>query len=169
AAFTGLGQSVAVGDFDGDGRLDVVAGNWGTNSRWRAAPEQPWTLFFGDLAGRNSVDILDTEFDPERAQLAPRLLRDNLAAAVPWMAERFPTHAAWSRAPAPEVWRGHEDKMSKLTATTLASTLFLNRGDHFEARPLPAEAQFAPAFGLAVADFDGDGHEDLFLAQNFFA
>src|SRR6185503_20336074 len=24
-------------------------------------------------------------------------------------------------------------------------------------------------FGLTVNDFDGDGHEDLFLAQNFFA
>jgi hypothetical protein len=27
----------------------------------------------------------------------------------------------------------------------------------------------APVFGLSVADFDGDGNEDLFLAQNFFA
>lgn len=46
--------------------------------------------------------------------------------------------------------------------------LFLNRADHFEARPLPVEAQFAPAFGIAVADFDGNGTEDVFLAQNFF-
>ena len=35
--------------------------------------------------------------------------------------------------------------------------------------PLPAEAQWAPAFGVNVADLDGDGHEDLFLSQNFFA
>jgi len=34
--------------------------------------------------------------------------------------------------------------------------------------PLPPEAQFAPAFYVGVADFDGDGHEDVFLAQNFF-
>lgn len=46
--------------------------------------------------------------------------------------------------------------------------LFLNRTDHFETRPLPVEAQFAPAFGIAVADFDGNGTEDVFLAQNFF-
>jgi len=36
-------------------------------------------------------------------------------------------------------------------------------------RPLPREAQFAPAFGIAVGDFDNDGNEDVFLAQNFFA
>jgi hypothetical protein len=45
----------------------------------------------------------------------------------------------------------------------------MNRGDHFEARPLPDIAQFAPAFGIVAADFDGDAHEDIFLSQNFFA
>jgi hypothetical protein len=35
--------------------------------------------------------------------------------------------------------------------------------------PLPREAQLAPGFGVSIADFDGDGREDLFLSQNFFA
>jgi hypothetical protein len=47
--------------------------------------------------------------------------------------------------------------------------VFLNRGDHFEVRPLPLEAQFSPAFAVCVADLDGDGAEDVFLSQNFFA
>ena len=47
--------------------------------------------------------------------------------------------------------------------------VFLNRGDHFEAHALPAEAELAPAFYAGVADFDGDGKEDVFLSQNFFA
>jgi len=34
--------------------------------------------------------------------------------------------------------------------------------------PLPSEAQITPVFGLGIGDFDGDGIEDLFLAQNFF-
>jgi hypothetical protein len=59
--------------------------------------------------------------------------------------------------------------MGVLQANTLASMAFLNRGDHFEAVLLPREAQFAPAFGICVADMDGDGNEDVFVSQNFFA
>jgi hypothetical protein len=47
--------------------------------------------------------------------------------------------------------------------------VFLNRTNYFEPHALPREAQFAPAFSVNVADFDGDGHEDVFLSQNFFA
>jgi hypothetical protein len=47
--------------------------------------------------------------------------------------------------------------------------VFLNRSNHFEPQLMPQEAQFAPAFSVNVADFDGDGHEDVFLSQNFFA
>jgi hypothetical protein len=166
---TGLWQGVTTGDFDGDGQLDIVAANWGLNSCWRASMERPLTLFFGDLGGRNTTDILETEFDPQRGQLVPVHLRDTMAAAVPWMAERFPTHTAWSRATAAEVMGKRRNKMHELTATTLATTVFLNRKGRFEAVPLPLEAQFAPTFGVCVADFDGDGHEDIFLAQNFFA
>ena len=34
---------------------------------------------------------------------------------------------------------------------------------------LPSPAQWSPAFAPCVADFNGDGQEDLFLSQNFFA
>jgi hypothetical protein len=47
--------------------------------------------------------------------------------------------------------------------------VFLSRSNRFSAHPLPLEAQFSTAFGVCVGDADGDGQEDLFLSQNFFA
>ncbi len=65
---------------------------------------------------------------------------------------------------------GEQLKAAKaLQVNWLDSTLFLNRGDRFEAHPLPYEAQLAPAFGVCVGDIDGDGNQDAFLSQNFFA
>ena len=51
----------------------------------------------------------------------------------------------------------------------LGSMLLLNRGNTFEVRLLPPEAQWSPVMGIAVGDLDGDGKEDLFLSQNYFA
>lgn len=46
--------------------------------------------------------------------------------------------------------------------------VFLNRGSRFEPVALPAEAQRAPVFSVAVGDLDGDGRQDLLCSQNFF-
>ena len=60
-------------------------------------------------------------------------------------------------------------KARAVEVNTLETMVFLNRGDHFEGRALPMEAQLSPAFGVCVGDYDGDGKEDVFLSQNFFA
>ena len=60
-------------------------------------------------------------------------------------------------------------KAPVLEAKTFASMIFSPAGNKFIAKPLPTEAQLAPAFAVCVGDLDGDGNEDLFLSQNFFA
>jgi hypothetical protein len=167
--WTGLWQSVSTGDFDGDGRLDIVAGNWGLNSEWQAEAEHPLTWFYGDFAGSASTEILEAEYDRSRGQFVPRHQRDTLTAAIPWLSERFPNHAAWSRATAADVIGERRDNIKKTTASTLRISVFIQRQGRFEESALPIEAQFAPTFGVVVADFDGDGWEDILLAQNFFA
>jgi enediyne biosynthesis protein E4 len=167
AAFTGLWTGVTTGDFDEDGVLDIVAGNWGLNSCNSASAQKPLVLFYGDFTGLGRLDIIETEFDGEK--LAPRLQRDALGAALPFVFENFPSHTAFSRCAVTELLGERMNNARRLSVTTLATTLFLNRRGRFEARALPDEAQFAPAFSAQVADVDGDGHEDIILSQNFFA
>ncbi len=114
------------------------------------------------------MQTLIASFDPWLLKVTPWREKKAVFAAIPSVAERIPNFHAYGRASVQEILGDQFAAAHELRAATFDSMVFLNRGGYFEARPLPIEAQFAPAFGISVADFDGDGHEDLFLAQNFF-
>ena len=165
----GWWSGIATGDFDGDGRLDIVAGNWGENSPWRASATQPIRLYYSDFASRGLVDLIETEYDERRQALVPFHRLDYLSAGLPPLLEHYTSSRDFSQTTIAELLHRLGGNAVELSASVLTSMVFLNRGDHFEIRPLPREAQWAPVFGVVVADYDGDGADDIFLSQNFFA
>ena len=166
---TGWWNGVATGDFNEDGRPDLVATNWGLNSKYNLHQGQPLRLYYGDLDNNGVVDIFEAYYDATLDKIVPERDLNSLAQTLPFLRVKVRTHKRFSTSGLRELLGKQFEEARELQARTLATMVFINRGDRFEARPLPREAQFAPAFYVGVADFDGDGHEDLFLSQNFFA
>lgn len=166
---TGLWKGIATADVDADGRLDIIAANWGLNSPWRATPDHPFTAYYGEIVQPGRIEFIETEWDPVASAYTPIRPLERLSAALPFVFEEFNSFKQFAEAPIAKVLGERMPLAKQVSAKTLASTVFLNRGGKFEAVALPAEAQLAPAFSVSAADFDGDGNIDLFLSQNLIA
>jgi enediyne biosynthesis protein E4 len=162
-------NGVATGDMDGDGRLDIVATSWGRNTDYHPSQARPLFLYVGLLTERGRPNALLAQEDPRVGSVAPLTTFARLGLALPSLAQRLRTFAAYADASMDQVLGPAAPRAIRLGVTTTDHTMFLNRGDRFEARPLPLDAEMAPAFYAGIADFNGDGSEDLFLSQNFFA
>lgn len=164
---TGWWTSVAAGDFDGDGKLDLAVGNWGRNTMYELEAGAKTGVFFGDWLSDGKIALIEAwQQGPDWFPIHNRIW---LAQSLPELASRFPTHTAFSKASVPQILGGYSQTAKKLEVVELRSGIFLNRGSSFEWRPLPRDAQLSQVFSTCVGDFNGDGIEDLFLSQNCFS
>jgi hypothetical protein len=167
--YSGWWNGVTAGDFDGDGRMDLVASNWGLNTKYKTSAEHVRRIYYAAWGGAGEIEPIEAYFDSEMNKWVPERDFNSAGKAIPRIHEKFRSHRKFAEAGIDEILGEHLKEARILEVNCLQTTVFLNRGDHFELVTLPAVAQFSPAFGINVADFDGDGIEDIFLSQNFFA
>ncbi|MDH3734995.1 MAG: FG-GAP-like repeat-containing protein [Gemmatimonadota bacterium] len=166
---TGRWNGLASGDLNEDGLPDLIATSWGLNTGLGATTEHPLVVYHGDLDGNGTYESIRGRHDAAiggegSLEPLPELIR-----AFPPVGSNVGSFSEYATATIEGVLGPAYSSASRSAAVTLAHSLLLNTGDGFEVRELPRAAQMAPAFYAGVADYDGDGHDDVFLTQNFFA
>ncbi len=153
-------------DLDGDGDVDLVAGNRGLNAQMQAGPGKPAAVYSADFGADGRSEFVMGYYFGEQRHPVP--WRDELLEEIPLLARQFPDYASYARATLDDVF-SEVEPVVRLEASRFTSSVFENTGEgRFRMRELPVEAQFAPVHAILFEDADGDGQTDILLAGNAF-
>jgi hypothetical protein len=164
----GWWYSLAVGDFDDDGRPDVIAGNLGLNYSYTTSKDNRFGVYANSYTGNQTTDIVlsqtidGTEYPV--AGFAP------LGREVYSLAVAFPTYGSFASASIPQLFSAAQLQRSlHYEVDTFASVYMHNDGGgRFSSTMLPDLAQISPIKAIIPHDVDGDGHLDLIVAGNLY-
>ncbi len=160
--------SLVTGDFDKDGRPDLVAGNLGLNYSYTTSKESRFGVYAYNFTGNRTTDVVLTQqLDGKEYPLSGMA---PLGREIYPTALRFPTYGAFARASVTDLFgAGQLQQSLHYEADTFASIYLHNDGGGvFSSSPLPNLAQIAPIKSIIASDVDGDGHLDLIVAGNIY-
>ncbi len=162
----GWWNTIIAEDFDQDGDIDLVAGNWGKNSKFSASIEKPITLYSSDFDENGSIEPLVTYFHKNKE--TPFASKDELVKQMPFLNKKFLSYKNFAAASITELFGAKKLKAAyKKKTYELASCYFENDGSgNFIKKELPFIAQTSSVTDMMVEDFNNDGLKDLILIGN---
>ncbi|MBL7829232.1 MAG: VCBS repeat-containing protein, partial [Saprospiraceae bacterium] len=161
----GIWRSLTVLDVDQDGDLDIIAGNIGLNTRFKASIEAPLRLFAQDFDKNGSLDPVMVQ--AENGIYHPVIHREALAFQMPTIRRKFTRNTPYASAPIESIL-DPELILSgtKLKVETLVSQWFENSNGRFHGHNLPQEAQLSAVTKILADDLNGDHNPDLLVLGN---
>ena len=166
APFSGWWNTIELADIDQDGDLDIIGGNLGLNSRYKANQKEPLSVYAKDYDANGQLDAIIGYYNNGQEYVIHD--RVTLTQQISSIKKKFPQNLAFAEATLKQVF--DEKSLSEayvVRATHFQSSIFLNNGNgQFQMIPLPVRAQFSPINDMLVFDYDKDGHLDILIGGN---
>lgn len=163
----GLWRSIAPFDIDGDGEQEYLLGNWGMNSKFKASPDFPLRMYYGDIDGNGHTEtILAQEYEQEYYPLAGL---DELVSQMNFLRKDFPDYEGFAGRNMEEVFGAEKlGKMEKKEVNILKSGYLKKEKDAYKFVPFEENLQFAPINKILIASVDGTSKKKAILGGNYF-
>ncbi|MBK9151740.1 MAG: VCBS repeat-containing protein [Saprospiraceae bacterium] len=166
---SGWWNTLRLTDLDNDGDMDIIGGNHGLNSRFKASPDRPVMLYFNDFDANGDPEAVLCNVH-ENGKKYPYALRHTLTTRMPALKKKFPDFQSFREADMLDIFGEEKLKASTVwSAVAMASCIFINDGNYnFTKQALPVEAQFSPVYCIELTDVNKDGNVDIILGGNLY-
>ncbi len=167
-SYHGWWNCLSACDWDLDGDMDIIAGNLGLNSRYRANHEEPLCIYAKDYDKNGQIDPIMCYYINHENYLAHP--RDLIISQIEAMKVRFPDYTSYASATFNESFLKKELKDAYVVKTEWFKSSYLeNLGNgKFRVTALPNQVQIAPIKDIYVDDIDSDGYQDMMLIGNSY-
>ena len=165
----GWWKTVTAGDFDNDGDMDYLAGNFGLNSHYRASAAEPINVAYKDFDNNGALEAITSYY--EDGINYPTTSLDILASQLPMIKQKILYHRTYANTTTGDLLAiAGKEGIKKLYCRTLQSSYIENQGNgSFGIRALPLSMQTSPVYGIITDDVNEDGYLDFFAVGNSYA
>jgi len=162
----GLWNGLRAEDFNNDGDVDLLVGNWGLNTRLKASKEKPITMYLNDYDDNGSIDPVISYY--YNGKETPFSTKEELTKHFPFINKKYLSYTAFSKAEFQDIFNTSKlDNANKKYVYTLATTYFENDGNNsFKIKEIPKLVQSSSVHTIYLDDFDNNGFKDILLAGN---
>jgi len=156
-------------DFDNDGDIDLIAGNYGLNSLYKASIDEPLEIYGKDFDRNGVFDPVMTNYILGESYIVQP--KNSMDQQIPSFANRFMTYEDYGKTSFNHSFSKEELVGAiHLKCNMMESVILENKeGKLFKIHNLPLTTQFAPIFGSAIEDFNNDDRVDIMLVGNSMA
>ncbi|WP_461041664.1 VCBS repeat-containing protein [Spirosoma harenae] len=144
---TGWWQSIYLDDVNSDGNLDILAGNWGYNSKFWSNKNGPVKLYAKDFDQNGKIDQLLSY--TQHGKEYPFLAKDELERPLPVLRKHYTRYADFAGLEMKDAFLGFVEQVNPLVAERMGSVVCYGDGKGaFTVADLPTDLQKAPIFSF---------------------
>lgn len=153
-ASVGWWMTAVAGDFNKDGKQDLLVGNLGKNSKYKKTKDDNFCVYFNDLDEDGKSDIILSY--EKKGKEYPIRGRSCSSQQIADVADEFPTYHAFASSTVSDIYGNKLEAMNRVEIDNFESVILLNRGNfEFEEIKLPSALQLS-SINAAVPVGDGE-------------
>jgi len=164
----GFWNTIEKADLNGDSFADLLVGNLGENTFFKASNQKPLKMHIKDFDNNGKIEQIISVYNGKKA--FPVSQKKEITSQLPYLLKKYLKHNDYKEQTVEDIFEYNELKDAIVLNITNSSSSILwnNNSGKFTQEKLSAQAQFSPIYASLLSDFNNDQKVDIIIGGNQF-